>query len=241
LRKLTVNKHVKVAVAWSGGKDSCLACYKAIKEGYDVRALLIMMADKSSSNFHLINSKLLDDQSQSIGIPNIKKITSLDNYEKNFKEALLDLKKQGIEGLVTGDVFDVALHEPGWLDRICEEVDLIPIKPLWHLETKQILNEFITEGFKAIIVRVKDSLLSLEWLGREINEKFFKDLLELGSIDPCGEHGEFHSFVVDGPLFKNRIEIGETEKTALNGYGRLIIKTYEVKSKRKLKNKKEFN
>ena len=224
---------MKVAVAWSGGKDSCLACYKAIKEGYDVSNLLIMMADKSASNFHLINSELLDDQSQSIGIPIIKKITSLDTYEKNFKEALLDLKNQGVEGLVTGDVFDVALHEPGWLDRICREVDLIPVKPLWHLDTKQILTEFINEGFKAIIVRVKDSLLGFEWLGREINEKFFKDLLELGTIDPCGEHGEFHSFVVDGPIFRNRIKICETEKTTINGYGRLIIKSYEVKSKEK--------
>lgn len=224
---------MKVAVAWSGGKDSCLACYKVIKEGYDVRNLLIMMADKSASNFHLINSELLDVQSQSIGIPIIKKITSLDTYEKNFKDALSDLKNRGIEGLVTGDVFDVALHEPGWLDRICQEVDLIPIKPLWHLDTKQILIEFINEGFKAIIVRVKDSLLGFEWLGREIDEKFFKDLLELGTIDPCGEHGEFHSFVIDGPIFKNKIEICETEKTTINGYGRLIIKSYDIKFKGK--------
>lgn len=224
---------MKVAVAWSGGKDSCLACYKAIKEGYDIRNLIIMMADKTSSNFHLINSELLDAQSQSIGIPIIKKITSLDTYEKNFREALLDLKNRGIGGLVTGDVFDVALHEPGWLDRICQEVDLIPVKPLWNLDTKQILAEFINEGFKAIIVRVKNSLLDFEWLGREINEKFLKDLLELGTIDPCGEHGEFHSFVVDGPIFKERIEICQTEKTTINGYGRLIIKNYEIKSKEK--------
>lgn len=224
---------MNVAVAWSGGKDSCLACYKAIKDGYIISSLLIMMADGSTSNFHLINSNLLDDQSKSIDIPIIKQITSTTTYEKNFREALLELKNNGVQGIVTGDVFDVALHEPGWLDRICNEVGLTPIRPLWHLDTKQILNEFINEGFKAIIVRVKDSLLGLEWLGREINEKFLKDLLELGTIDPCGEHGEFHSFVIDGPIFKNRIEISESEKITVNGYGRLKIKSYEIKSKGK--------
>jgi len=222
---------MKVAVAWSGGKDSCLACYKVIKEGYNVSSLLIMMADASTSNFHLINSSLLDDQSDAIGIPIIKQITSPDMYEKNFRKALLELKNRGVEGLVTGDVFDVALHEEGWLDRICREVGLTPVRPLWHLDTKQILTEFINEGFKAIVVRVKNAILGLEWLGREINQKFFKDLLELGTIDPCGEHGEFHSFVIDGPIFKNRIEISESEKITINGYGWLKIKHYEIKSK----------
>jgi len=224
---------MKVAVAWSGGKDSCLACHKAIKDGYTISSLLIMMADESTSNFHLINSNLLNDQSKSIDIPIIKQITSPDTYEKNFREALLELKNRGVQGLVTGDVFDVALHEPGWLDRICSEVGLTPIRPLWHLDTKQILTEFINEGFKAIIVRVKSTLLGLGWLGREINEKFFKDLLELGTIDPCGEHGEFHSFVIDGPIFKNRIEICESEKITINGYGQLKIKNYKIKSKGK--------
>ncbi|MCJ7713412.1 diphthine--ammonia ligase [Candidatus Bathyarchaeota archaeon] len=224
-------KNMNVAVAWSGGKDSCLACYKAIKEGYTVKSLLIMMADDTISNFHLISSDLLDAQSDAIGIPIIKKVTSPDMYEKNFRKALLDFKKKGVEGLVTGDVFDIALHEEGWLDRICHEVGLTPVRPLWHLDTKQILTEFIDEGFKAIIVRVKNEVLGLEWLGREINQTFFKDLLTIETIDPCGEYGEFHSFVTDGPLFKNRIEITDSEKTTINGYGRLKIKQYSIKSK----------
>lgn len=224
-------KENKVAVAWSGGKDSCLACYRAINEGYNVSSLLIMMSDASISNFHLIDSKLLDDQSKSIGIPIIKKITSPNNYEKKFKEALIELKDNRFQGLVTGDVFDVAMHEPGWLDRICNEVGLTPIKPLWHLDTKKILTQFINNGFKAIVVRVKNSILDTKWLGREINHQFLDALLKQGNVDPCGEHGEFHSFVIDGPIFNNRIEITETEKTTINGYGWLKIKNYKVISK----------
>ena len=228
---MNLKKNVNVAVAWSGGKDSCLACFKAIEESYTVSNLLIMMADDTTSNFHLINSDLLVAQSNAIGIPIIKQVTSPDMYENNFRNALFDLKNKGVEGLVTGDVFDVALHEEGWLDRICHEVDLIPIRPLWHLDTKKILTEFINEGFKAILVRVKNEVMGLDWLGREINQKFYEDLLNLGTIDPCGEHGEYHSFVTDGPIFKNRIEITDSKKTTINGYGQLKIKQYTINSK----------
>jgi diphthine-ammonia ligase len=222
---------MKVVVSWSGGKDSCFACYKAIQEGYDVSQLLIMMSDPSKSNFHMIPSDTLDAQSQVIGIPIVKWTTTPNTYEQDFKKALLQMKAKGVEGIVTGDVYDVALHEAGWLDRVCKEVDLKPVKPLWHRDTQQILNEFINESFKATVVRVKTDVLGMEWLGRQVNKGFFNDLLKLGTVDPCGERGEFHTFVTDGPLFKKRIEILESEKTTLNGYGRLEIKRFEIKPK----------
>jgi uncharacterized protein (TIGR00290 family) len=222
---------MRVVVSWSGGKDSCYACYKALQAGYDVSQLLIMMSNPSTSNFHMINSDMLDAQSQAIGIPITKWTTTPETYEQDFKKALLQMKANGVEGVVTGDVYDVALHEAGWLDRICKEVGLIPVKPLWHRDTQQILAEFISEGFKATLVRVKTDMLGMEWLGREINKEFFDDLLKLGTVDPCGERGEFHTFVTDGPLFKKRIEILESEKVKLNGNGRLIIKRFEIKPK----------
>lgn len=222
---------MKIVASWSGGKDSCYACYKAIQEGYDVSKLLIMMSDPSKSNFHMIRSDMLDAQSQAIGIPIVKWTTNPDTYEHDFKRALSRMKAEGVEGIVTGDVYDVALHEAGWLDRVCKEVDLTTVKPLWHHDTQQILNEFINDAFKATVVRVKTDVLGIEWLGREVNKKFFDDLLKLGTVDPCGERGEFHTFVTDGPLFKKRIEILESEKTKLDSHGRLVIKRFEVKSK----------
>jgi len=223
---------MNLVASWSGGKDSCFACYKAIQEGHDVSHLLIMMSDPSKSNFHMIPSDMIDVQSQAIEIPIVKWTTTPGTYEQNFKKALLQIKAEGVEGIVTGDVFDVALHEAGWLGRICKEVSLTPVRPLWHHDTQRILEEFIIEGFKATLVRVKTDLLGMEWLGREINKEFFNDLLKLGTVDPCGEQGEFHTFVTDGPLFKKRIEILESEKVKLNGNGRLVIKRFEVKPKR---------
>jgi diphthine-ammonia ligase len=231
VKKLGGKNCMKIVASWSGGKDSCFACYKAIQEGHDVSQLLIMMSDPSTSDFHMISSELLDAQSQIIGIPIVKWTTTPETYEQDFKKALLQMKAKGVEGVVTGDVYDVALHEAGWLDRICKEVGLKPVKPLWHRDTQQILTEFINEGFKATVVRVKTDVLGMEWLGRQVNKEFFNDLLKLGTVDPCGERGEFHTFVTDGPLFKNRIEILESAKTVLNGYGRLEIKRFEVKPK----------
>jgi diphthine-ammonia ligase len=223
---------MQVVVSWSGGKDSCFACYKAIQEGYEVTDLLTTMSGTSESNFHMIRSDLLDAQSQAIGIPIVKWTTTSDTFEQDFKKALLKLKAKGVEGIVTGDIFDVPLHEAGWLDRICKEVDITPIRPLWHNETKKILEEFINEGFKATLIRVRTDVLGIEWLGREINKKFFDDLIKIGTVDSCGENGEFHTFVTDGPLFKKRrIVIFESEKTKLNSHGLLVIKRFQVKSK----------
>jgi len=222
---------MKVVASWSGGKDSCFACYKSLQEGHDVSQLLIMMSDPSKSNFHMIRSDMLDAQSQAIGIPIVKWTTTPDTYEQEFKKALQQMKAKGVEGIVTGDVYDVALHEAGWIDRICKEVGLKSVKPLWHRDTQQILSEFINEGFKATVVRVKTDVLGMEWLGREINKEFFDDVLKLGTVDPCGERGEFHTFVTDGPLFKKRIEILESEKVKLNGHGRLVIKRFKLKPK----------
>jgi len=224
---------MKVAVSWSGGKDSCFACYKAIQEGHDAAQLLIMMSNPDTSNFHMISAELLDAQSHAIGIPIAKRVTAAGTYEQDFKKALLQMKAKGVEGIVTGDVYDVAMHEAGWLDRVCEEMGLKPVKPLWHRDTLQIVNEFINIGFKATVVRAKNDVLGLEWLGRQVNKQFIDDLAKLGTVDPCGERGEYHTVVTDGPLFKKSIEILETEKTTLNGYGRLEIKSFKVKPKKK--------
>jgi diphthine-ammonia ligase len=234
MKRLRGVTDLKVMAAWSGGKDSCFACYKAVQKGFDVTHLLTMMADPSKSHFHTISSEMLAAQSEAVGIPIVKWTTAPKTYEQEFKKALLAIKANGVGGLVTGDVYDIALHEEGWMDRVCKEVGLKPVKPLWHIDTQQILRDFIAEGFKATVVRVKTDVLGMEWLGREVDNAFFDDLIEVGTVDPCGERGEFHSFVTDGPLFKKRIEILEREKIKLNGQGSLMIKRFEIKPKKEL-------
>ncbi len=222
---------MKVTVSWSGGKDSCLACYKAKEEGFEVQNLLIMMNNKGQSSFHLIPSDLLDAQSNAVEIPTTKRNATTETYEQEFKKTLKQMKAQGVEGVVTGDIFEVSQHEIGWLERISRETDMKPIRPLWRRSTKEILNEFLRLGFKAIVVRVRTDLLGAEFLGRQVDEEFCAELVKLGNVDPCGERGEYHTFVTDGPLFKKRIEILETRKSTQNGSGKLEITHFQLKPK----------
>jgi diphthine-ammonia ligase len=222
---------MKLIASWSGGKDSCFALHKALQEGHKVQHLLIMMQDKATSNFHMISSQLLDAQSVAIGIPIVKVPTTPQTYEEDFRKALQDAKKKGADGIITGDIYDVALHEAGWLDKITKEIGLTPVRPLWHRDTTEVLDEWIKEGFKATVVRVKKEFLGMEWLGRTLDRQFFNDLKKLGTVDLCGERGEYHTFVTDGPVFKKRIEIQETKTSTINGWGRLEITKFAVKSK----------
>ena len=225
---------MKVAAAWSGGKDSAFALYKAIQQGYEVVRLLTFMRSETMSNFHGIGVALLDAQVKSVGIPHTKKVTTPNTYEQLFKEELKRVKAEGAEGLVTGDIYEVALHEQGWLERVCAEVGLEPVRPLWQGDTLQIMQEFIAAGFEAYVVRTKNEVLGEEWLGRKLDDEFLEDLLALGNVDPCGENGEYHTVVTDGPNFKDRIRLLETRKSVNEGYGRLEILRFEVAAKGKI-------
>ena len=222
---------MKVVASWSGGKDSCYAYYLATRQGYQVITLFTMMMNESKSNFHMIPSGILDAQAKAMEIPLIKKTTSAQTYERDFKAILQDCKAKGAEGLVTGDIYEVAGHEEGWLGRICREVGLTPIKPLWMDDTKQIYFDYLETGFKATVVRTNKTL-SLDWLGRVLDRGFYDDIVKLEGVDPCGEGGEYHTVITDGPNFSQKIELQETEKHRLeNGFGYLEIKKYKVSPK----------
>jgi uncharacterized protein (TIGR00290 family) len=227
-----MGKNVKVVASWSGGKDSAFALYLAQQQGYEVVNILTMMMSEEKSNFHMIRSDILDAQADAAGIPLIKRQTSNETYERDFKAVLAELKAKGVEGLITGDIYEVAGHEEGWLNRVCREMDLKPIKPLWMGDTKQIYLDYLKAGFKATVVRTVLSKLGVEWLGRVLDKQFYDDILRLGNIDPCGEGGEYHTVVTDGPYFKKKIEILETQKHKLDGgFGYLEVKKFAVKAK----------
>jgi len=222
------DKSVKVVAAWSGGKDSCFAYYKAVKEGFDVVGLLTFMHSEVVSNFHGIPVGILDAQANALNVPLVKRVTKPKMYEQMFKEELLQFKAKGAEGLVTGDIYEVANHEERWLERVCKEVGLVPLRPLWQGDTKQIFKDYLAAGFKATVVRTKLDVLGENWLGRELNQQFFDDILKLPKVDPCGEGGEYHTIVTDGPNFKNCIKLVETKASTNAGYGHLDVLRFEV-------------
>ena len=205
---------MKVIASWSGGKDSAYAYYLAKLQGHQVLSLLTMMMSEEKSNFHMIPSGILDAQAKAIDVPLIKKTTSAQTYERDFKAVLSECKAKGAEGLVTGDIYEVAGHEEGWLGRVLKEVGLTPVKPLWMGDTKLIYLDYLKSGFKATVVRTKLDL-SLDWLGSVLDRKFYDDILKLGNVDACGEGGEYHTVITDGPDFTQKVELQETEKKRL--------------------------
>ena len=222
---------MKVVASWSGGKDSAYAYYLAQLQGHQFLSLLTMMMSEEKSNFHMIPSSIIDAQAKAIGIPLIKKTTSATTYEVDFKAVLRECRAKGAEGLVTGDIYEVAGHEEGWLARVLKEVGLTPVKPLWMGDTKLIYHAYLKSGFKATVVRTNKDL-SLDWLGRVLDRKFYDDILKLPGVDPCGEGGEYHTVITDGPDFTQKVELLETEKKRLdNGFGYLEIKKYQVTPK----------
>lgn len=225
---------MKVVASWSGGKDSCYAYQLAKHEGHEVVSLLTMMMSETKSNFHMIPAGILDAQAEAFGVPLLKQKATPKTYEDDFKAALRKFKAQGVEALVTGDIYEVAGHEEGWLGRVLGEVGLAAVKPLWMGDTKLIYQYYLKTGLKATVVRTNLSKLGVEWLGRTLDQKFYDDIIKLPGIDPCGEGGEYHTVITDGPWMSKKIEILEVQKQKLDGgFGYLEIKKFEVKPKGK--------
>jgi len=141
-------------------------------------------------------------------------------------------RQEGVDGGVFGDI-DFNEHRE-WIDRVCQEVDVIPYLPLWGENQDKIMRDFIDLGFEAVVVAAKADLFGEEILGRTVDPDFIKHLEELKEtkeITPCGEAGEYHTLVIDGPLFSQRLEILETNKVLREGRWFLDILNSELKSK----------
>lgn len=181
-----------------------LSLYKMRQEGIEVKYLLnILTEDGKHSRSHGLSADLLKKQAECIDIPLIQAGSSWQDYEKEFKKAVSEL--DGIEAGIFGDI-DLQEHRD-WVEKVCKNLGIVPILPLWKEKRERLLNQFIKAGFKAVIVAAKADLLGQEWLGRRIDKKFIRDIKALGGIDLCGEKGEYHTFVYDGPIFKKPIDI----------------------------------
>ena len=223
----------EVFVSWSGGKDSCLAGYLAAKEGLRVRYLANMITEDGKRSWsHGQSSETLQVQAQAMGIPLVQQRATRANYEAEFKSMIRNLKKDGISGGVFGDI-DFNAHRE-WVERVCGEAGVTVHLPLWMKDQGQILREFVALGFEAVVVAAKANFFGEEVLGRKVDLDFIEYLEELGKtrdITPCGEAGEYHTLVVAGPLFRQRVEILETRQTLAEGVWIMEILQARLKAK----------
>lgn len=193
--------------SWSGGKDSCFACYLALCEGYKISHLVNFISQEFNRvSFHGTESRLIQLQSQSIGIPLLQKETTWDGYEQEFREAVQSLLPDGIRGMVFGDIY--LQEHKDWVERVCGDLGIEAVEPLWNKNPEKLFTDFIDAGFEAIIVSAKSELIDEDWIGQRVDRNFM-EYLKAKNIDICGESGEYHTLVVDGPFFKRRLEIME--------------------------------
>jgi len=218
---------MKVVCLWSGGKDSCFACYKAKISGHKILGLFNFTETEGNKSLsHGLPAELIVKQAKLIGIPLVQKAMPKEKYEEEFKSLVSEWKKKkGIEGIVFGDIY--LKEHKDWIDRVCRELKVKPILPLWKRDTAQLILEMLDRGFESIVVATKADILGKEWLGRKIDKEFVRGLNP--KIDPCGEKGEFHTLVVDGPMFSKPIKIIEAEPVIKERFGKhwfLNIKKY---------------
>ncbi|MBL7156591.1 MAG: diphthine--ammonia ligase [Candidatus Omnitrophica bacterium] len=203
-----------IIMTWSGGKDSALALYELKKDtAYSIKTLFTTVTkDYGRISMHGVREALLEKQAKSLGIL-LEKIeisanSSHEEYKNKMKNALELYKSKGLESVAFGDIFleDIRSYREANLSK----VGMKAVFPLWKKNTEELANLFIDLGFKTILTCVDTKLLDGKFTGREFDKQFLSELPE--TIDPCGENGEFHTFVYDGPIFKNRIyyEKGET-------------------------------
>jgi len=202
--------------SWSGGKDSCLSLYYALKQGAIPKRLITMLIENGErSRTHGLSLNLLKKQSESLNIPLSTYATSWEDYETNFITALKEMKESGINLGVFGDI-DIDDHKK-WAKKVCHKTNILEYLPLWKELRRKIVQELIDDGFKAIIVAVKDMLLGKELLGRELDKNLIR-ILEKKGVDLTGENGEYHTMVTGGPIFKKDVEYKLEEKIFFNGY-----------------------
>ena len=216
---------LRIAALVTGGKDSALALHRAMKKGYTVAYLVTMIPQREDSwMFHYPNIHLAYLFAEAVGIPQVKAETS---GEKETE--LQDLKKVlatlDIDAVVSGAISSE--YQKTRIDRICKELDLKSIAPLWHQDPKKLLTELVKLEMETIIVGVYAYGFTADWLGRKIDEAAINDLVQLNKklqVSLVGEGGEYETLVLDAPFLNKKIQLTETEKIWENQSGYLHIK-----------------
>jgi diphthine-ammonia ligase len=201
--------------SWSGGKDSCLALYRELAKGGQLRCLVTMFTeDGERSRSHGLAREVLEAQAAAIRVPLLVASASWDHYEAAFVELLGRAKSHGADAAVFGDI-DIPRHRE-WEENVCRAAGLNAELPLWQCDRMALLEEFWAAGFEARIVVAREEVVDRRFLGRVLDRAMAKELSATG-VDACGENGEFHTVVTGGPLLREPIELELREQVLRSG------------------------
>ena len=192
-------------VSWSGGKDSCLALFRAMSQGYKPKMLFTMFSiENDVSSAHRLNEDIIKAQVNALDLESTIGRAKFEDYEAVFVRNLESFKSQDIQYGIFGDI-DLDEHRK-WEEKVCEKAQMTAVLPLWQEDREKLVKEFIDLGFKARIVVVNKTMMSPEFLGRDMSHELLEEIEKTGA-DVCGENGEYHTVVYDGPLFKTPLNL----------------------------------
>jgi diphthine-ammonia ligase len=187
-------------VSWSGGKDSALALMRALSLGLEAFGLLHFERDYGA---HGVPAMHIKKQAESAGVEFVnRKVLTSDNYEELFVKTVKSVP--GVQGIVFGDIY--LREHRDWLERVCDTMDIEAVFPLWGEDTMELSREFLECGGRTTVVSAKKDLIESRWVGRIYDQEFVSYLVGKG-LDPCGENGEFHTFVTRCPQFAHEVTL----------------------------------
>jgi uncharacterized protein (TIGR00290 family) len=204
------------AVAWSGGKDSSLARHRALLSGYRVPLLLNMCGPEGAVRFHGVEAALIDAQAEALGCEVLRVPTAPERYEPSFMDALGRLRARGVAGIVFGNLHLADVQ--AWFEERTTRSGLVHVEPLWGWPPALVVEQFLAAGFRAVVVSVMADRIDRRWVGAPFDARFLAMLAGLPGVDPCGERGEYHTFVYDGPGFRAPVPFALGEPIASEGY-----------------------
>lgn len=231
---------MKALVCWSGGKDSALALHLARnRSDFEIVGLLTTFSEEFDRvSMHGVRRSLLEAQAQALQLPvyevflptppaaascgvnsssqgsGFTVFATNDSYEAGMLRALQEARDRGVEAVVFGDIFLEDLRQ--YRERLLDRIGLRCVFPLWGRSTRELFQEVVQRGFVAVVTCIDAAKLDSRWVGRRLDQEFLEELP--ASVDPCGEYGEYHSFVVDGPGFRRRIPFAVGETVARSGF-----------------------
>ena len=220
---MTTNRNSRdyFVCSWSGGKDSCLALYYGIRQGGTPSCLLTIIDETHEhSRSHGLSPQVLKAQADCLGIPLVMRDATWDDYESVLVDALFALNKKGATTAVFGDI-DIQRHLE-WEKKVCGKAGMEAFIPLWQRPREELLSEFMSLGFEAMVVCVEEKKLGTRFLGKMLNPQLIEEFTEQG-IDPSGELGEYHTVVTNGPLFKTPLKIRAGEIHSKDGYAKSTV------------------
>lgn len=213
-------KKEKALLSWSGGKDSAVALFEMKSPEFKLNGLITsVQTPEGRIQGHGVRQSVIQRQAQSLEMPilfvPVPERASNQIYEQCHADVLRPLKKKGLDGVAYADIHLEDIRK--FREEMLQRQDLKAYFPIWKWDTKEVLRVFFSLGYKAIVVGVDLKKLPLPFVGREFDRDFIDDLPS--GIDPCGEYGEFHTFVYDGPFFQRRVELKRGEIFEKDGHG----------------------